>query len=192
MLSTGMNYGLGTTGMSSPKDILTNAYANPMTTCSATGSINVNGAVLPTNYDNDFLMPEELKIGNYLNGQASMQGNPYQTTQTGDQFVSSQTPVPQQQDYYQQTQMQNPEQAQAEVQEQEQDAASKKGFSLKTKAGILGFAAPVLACAYKVLKGAKASTVFNKELLVKCPILAAVGFVVGGLAEKFFGNKAAA
>ena len=195
MLNTGMNYGLGTTGVSSPKDILSNAYSNPMVMCSPTGSINVNGAQLPTNYENDFLMPK-FDIGNCLNGQVSMQGS-YPQSEVGDQFVSTQTPQQGVQDAYQQqvTGAYPQQEVQSEIygQEQEQQENPKSGFNLKKNGAILGFLSPVLFGAYKILKGAKTSSIFNKELFVKCPILGVAGIVLGALAEKIItGNKSAA
>ena len=158
MINTSMNYGLGTPSFSGSNDILSSAYSNPMTTCSANGWINVNGAQLPTNYDNDFLMPQELQIGNLLNGtQGAAQ-------QTGDQFTSTQD-------------------AQAQTQEQ---SGSLLGGSLKKKGAVAGFLAPIAIGAYKVFKGAAASKVFNKELFVKCPMLAVAGFAAGALIDKFF------
>lgn len=171
MLNTGMNYyGVGSTSFTGTNDILTSAYANPMTTCSASGYINVNGAQLPTNYDNDFLMPQELKIATCLSG--GMQGA---APQVGDQFVSSQD-------------------AQAADKTQAQSTTSNllQLTPLKKKGAIAGFLAPIAMGAYKVMKGAAASKVFNKELLVKCPIMAVAGVAVAALAEKFFGNSNAA
>ena len=186
MLSTGMNYGLGTNSTftnvantnayantntntsTNANDILTTAYSNPMTTCSAAGSINVNGVTMPTNYDNDFFMPQELKIGNYLNGQVPMQGGATPQTQVGDQFVPSQAP-----------QNTDPNTAPASL-------------SLKKKGAIAGFLAPVAMGAYKMLKGAAPSSVFNKDLLIKCPLLAVAGLVLGSLADNFLSKKVAA
>jgi len=177
MLNTGMNYyGVGQTSFTGTNDILTSAYANPMTTCSASGYINVNGAQLPTNYDNDFLMPQELKIANCLNG--SMQGN---APQVGDQFVSSQN-----------AQTKDAQAAGDETQAQGTTSNLFQFTPLKKKGAVAGFLAPLAMGAYKVMKGAAASKVFNKELLVKCPIMAVAGVAVAALAEKFFGNSNAA
>ena len=63
---------------------------------------------------------------------------------------------------------------------------------MKKKGAVAGFLAPLAMGAYKVMKGAAASKVFNKELLVKCPIMAVAGVAVAALAEKFFGNSNAA
>ena len=189
MSNTGMSYyGLGTNGItnaygvSSTNDILTNAYSNPMVMCSPTGNINVNGAVMPTNYENDFLMPK-FDIGNCLNGQVSMQGNNSQS-QVGDQFVNSQIPQQvQQNDLAQQTVYDNNAQPQEQLPQQ-----VSAPVSLKKNGAILGLLSPVIYGAYKVFKGASASSVFNKELLVKCPILGIAGVALASLAEKFL-NK---
>ena len=210
MLSTGMNYGLGTNSTftnaantnayantntsTNANDILTTAYSNPMTTCSAAGSINVNGVTMPTNYDNDFFMPQELKIGNYLNGQIPMQGGATPQTQVGDQFVPSQTPEQtQQMQQMQQNPQTYPSQEIATQAPQNTDPnTAPASFSLKKKGAIAGFLAPVAMGAYKMLKGAAPSSVFNKDLLIKCPLLAVAGLVLGSLADNFLSKKVAA
>ena len=155
-----------------------------------TNSNNINFAnpfgANPNDYSNDFMMPQAL-----LNFQSQSNNQALQAEQASQtqQPTQQQTQQPKNQLSEKDKQLGNmtDEQFVEYMKSQYPDVSftqkgnpyMKTSFTKKSGA-LIGFLAPLATGLYKVVKGAKVSDIFKlKELAVRCPVLAGVGFAIG-------------
>ncbi|MBP3820567.1 hypothetical protein J6G99_02860 [bacterium] len=134
-------------------------------------------APVANDYSNDFMMPQAL-----LNFQAQ----PQSTIQSENQENQNNKKIGDMSDpeYLNYVKSQYPDVSFTE----KGNPYMKTSFTKKSGA-LIGFLAPIATGLYKIAKGTKVSDIFKfKELAVKCPVLAGIGFAIGVALDGIINN----
>lgn len=184
-----------------------NSFASAKTNTSGTDNLlnfSGNGLMQVNNYENDFMMPDFLKMSSIQNNQTTVE----QPEQTAKQNQKTKAPQAFTGDAVNENTTSDPaadKMAEAQSQLKNSLLARDKRIAVtengnlyrttdtsKKSLAFLGFLAPMAGKIVQLCKGGKFSELFKfKQLAIACPAVAVAGFGIGYLIDSYINSQRA-